>query len=60
MSPDDAPPPDDGEPSPRRTPKPPSAYRPDLRPMLILAGVLLGVILGWIVLSPIILPPTVR
>lgn len=46
------------EPRPPR--KPPSAYRPDLRPMLILGAVLLGVIVGWIVLSPIILPPAVR
>jgi hypothetical protein len=36
--------------------KPPSSYRPDLRPMLILAGLLLAVIVGWIILSPIILP----
>jgi hypothetical protein len=40
--------------------KPPSAYRPDLRPMLILAAVLVGVVIGWIILSPLILPPTVR
>jgi hypothetical protein len=46
------------EPPPPR--KPPSGYRPDLRPMLILGAVLLGVIIGWIVLSPIILPPAVR
>jgi hypothetical protein len=37
--------------------KPPSAYRPDLRPMLILAGVLVVVVAGWIILSPRILPP---
>ena len=60
MSPDEAPPPPDGELPPRPVRKPPSSYRPDLRPMLILAGVLLGVILGWMVLSPLILPPTVR
>jgi hypothetical protein len=36
--------------------KPPSAYRPDLRPMLTLAGVLVVVLVGWIVLSPRILP----
>jgi hypothetical protein len=42
---------------PRRPPqRPPSDYRPDLRPMLILAGLLLAVIVGWIILSPIILP----
>jgi hypothetical protein len=36
--------------------RPPSDYRPDLRPMLILGGLLLGVIVGWFFLSPIILP----
>ena len=42
---------------PTRHPRrPPSDYRPDLRPMLILAGLLLAVIVGWIILSPIILP----
>ena len=46
------------EPGPPR--KPPSVYRPDLRPMLILVAVLVGVIIGWIVLSPIILPPPAR
>jgi len=40
--------------------KPPSEYRPDLRPILILAGTLLLVIVGWILLSPVILPSTVR
>ncbi|HET7140847.1 MAG TPA: hypothetical protein VFJ03_00030 [Candidatus Limnocylindria bacterium] len=47
--------------APRRPPrKGPADYRPDLRPILVLAGVLLLVIVGWIVLSPLILPPTVR
>lgn len=41
---------------PPRQPRPPSAYSPDLRPMLILAAMLVGVIIGWLVLSPIILP----
>ena len=41
-------------PAPRR--KPPSEYRPDLRPMLILAGLLAGVIIGWLILGPLILP----
>jgi hypothetical protein len=58
MSPDPGPSTDDREPPPPR--KPPSAYRPDLRPMLILAGLLIVVILGWILLSPLILPPAVR
>jgi hypothetical protein len=40
--------------------RPPSAYKPDLRPMLILVGLLVAVVIGWILLSPIILPPAVR
>jgi hypothetical protein len=42
---------------PRPPQRPPSDYRPDLRPMLILAGLLLAVIVGWFLLSSIILPP---
>ena len=45
--------PDGGRPDGPRSPR---DYRPDLRPMLILAGLLLAVIGGWILLSPIILP----
>ena len=49
--------PDPAPPQPPRPPqRPPSDYRPDLRPMLILGGLLLVVIVGWIILSPIILP----
>jgi len=41
----------------RRPPRrPPSDYRPDLRPMLILAGLLALVVVAWILLSPLILP----
>ena len=36
--------------------RPPGSYRPDLRPMLILAVVLVMVVVAWIVLSPMILP----
>ena len=36
--------------------KEPSDYRPDLRPMLILAGLLVLVVAAWILLSPVILP----
>jgi hypothetical protein len=43
---------DDPQP-PRR---PPSDYRPDLRPMLILVAVLALVVVAWILLSPVILP----
>jgi hypothetical protein len=58
--PPDVAPPNDG-PRPRRpVRRPPSGYKPDLRPILILAGLLAAVVLGWIILSPVILPPTVR
>jgi hypothetical protein len=40
--------------SPRR--RDPSEYRPDLRPMLILGGFLVAVVVGWILLGPLILP----
>ena len=36
--------------------RPPGSYRPDLRPMIILAVVLVIVVVAWIVLSPMILP----
>ena len=38
---------------PRRSPQ---DYRPDLRPMLILGSLMVAVIVGWILLSPVILP----
>ncbi len=34
--------------------KPP--YRPDLRPMLLLGAMLVAVVVGWILLSPGLLP----
>ena len=37
--------------------RPPSSYRPDLRPMLILVGLLVAVVVGWLLLGPLILPP---
>jgi hypothetical protein len=40
-------------PPPRRSP---GDYRPDLRPMLILGGLLVAVIVGWILVSPLLLP----
>jgi len=43
-----------GEPPPPR--RSPGDYRPDLRPILILAGLLVAVLIGWIVLSPLVLP----
>lgn len=45
---------DPAEPPPPR--KQPGDYRPDLRPMLILGGLLVLVIVAWVVLSPLILP----
>jgi hypothetical protein len=41
-------------PPPRRSP---GDYRPDLRPMLILGGLLVAVVVGWILISPLLLPP---
>ena len=43
----------DEKPPPRRGPK---DYRPDLRPMLILAGLLVVVVVGWVLLGPLVLP----
>ena len=40
-------------PPPRRSP---GDYRPDLRPMLILGGLLVAVVVGWILISPLLLP----
>ena len=37
-------------------PRSPRDYRPDLRPMLILVVLLALVVIGWILLSPLILP----
>jgi hypothetical protein len=31
-------------------------YRPDLRPMLLLVALLVAVVLGWIVVSELVLP----
>jgi hypothetical protein len=41
---------------PPQPPGPPRDYRPDLRPMLVLAGVLVAIVVGWLVISPLILP----
>ncbi len=46
--------PPDPRPDPPR--RPPSDYRPDLRPMLILGALLIVVIVGWVLLGPLILP----
>ena len=43
-----------GEPPPPR--RSPGDYRPDLRPMLILGGLLVAVVVGWILISPLLLP----
>ena len=42
---------------PQPPPRGPRDYRPDVRPMLILAALLAAVVLAWIVISPLILPP---
>ena len=39
-----------------RPPRRPEDYRPDLRPMIILAVLLALVVVGWLLLSPLILP----
>ena len=41
---------------PTDPPKSPRDYRPDLRPMIVLGLLLLGVVIGWFILSPLILP----
>ncbi|MGH2446705.1 MAG: hypothetical protein ACRDGD_11825 [Candidatus Limnocylindria bacterium] len=38
----------------------PRDYRPDLRPMLILLVLLVAVVVGWLILSPLILPDSAR
>ena len=43
------------EPGPPR--RSPGDYRPDLRPMLILGALLVAVVVAWLILSPLILPP---
>ncbi len=43
-------------PQPPRSPRSPRDYRPDLRPMLVLVAILILVIVGWLFLSPLILP----
>ncbi len=37
-------------------PRPPRDYRPDVRPMLILGAIIVLVIVGWLVISPLVLP----
>ena len=45
---------DDRPPGQRRGP---SDYRPDLRPMFIVFGLLVAVVVAWVLISPLILPP---
>jgi hypothetical protein len=47
---------DDRRPPPPE-PREPRDYRPDLRPMVILVGLLAAVVIAWLLLSPLILPP---
>ena len=37
-------------------PRSPRDYRPDLRPIILLAALLVLVVLGWLFLSPLVLP----
>lgn len=41
---------------PPQPPRSPRDYRPDLRPMLILGGLLVAVLIAWILISPLLLP----
>ncbi len=41
------------EPPKRRSP---GDYRPDLRPLIILESLLIVIVDGWLILSPLILP----
>jgi hypothetical protein len=38
-------------------PRSPRDYRPDLRPIALLVALLVLVVLGWLFLSPLVLPP---
>ena len=38
----------------------PRLPRPDLRPMILLIVLLVAVAIGWLLLSPVVLPPVVR
>jgi hypothetical protein len=42
------------EPPKRRSPR---DYPPDLRPVLIIVTLLVVIVVGWLLLSPLILPP---
>jgi hypothetical protein len=49
--------PDPDRPSgPPKRPRSSRDYRPDLRPMLVLVGLLVVIVLGWLLVSPLILP----
>ena len=37
-------------------PKGPRDYRPDVRPLLLVGILLVAVVIGWVILSPMILP----
>lgn len=51
-------PPDlDGSNTPEPPPRSPRSYRPDLRPLAILVTLIVVVIIGWLFISPAILPP---
>ncbi len=41
---------------PPRPPRAPRDYRPDVRPLLLVGILLVAVVIGWVILSPMILP----
>ncbi len=43
--------------TPPPPPKSPRDYRPDLRPIVILVALLVIVVIGWLFISPLVLPP---
>ena len=45
--------PDPHSPRPSRAPR---DYRPDVRPLLLVGILLVAVVIGWVILSPMILP----
>ena len=44
------------DPRPPRPPRAPRDYRPDVRPLLLVGILLVAVVIGWVILSPMILP----
>jgi hypothetical protein len=53
-------PPESEQPQPPSPPRAPRDYRPDLRPMLIVLAVFIAIVVGWLLVSPLILPAPAR